>query len=271
MRKLVAWGILLVAIPVLLLASLTNLVDDAINFFTGIPGDIKRFVQGAINAALDVLKGPIDWLSDNVRNLWDHITGVADGLTHFVNDVYNGAVRYAREGLDWLRDSLIRYVDDVRHWAGNAIDWVGRRIEDIYGWAQAALAEMGRFINDNVLQPLWHGLQDLTAWVNDHVFQPLWHFANDIWQHLLDGFKSIFGTLGDILKWLWDVGYKIADLVLHAAEWLAFFALHTFSWFHDLFTEMVQQGPKSIIEAVTGSMVKEGGHLEDLITRWLGE
>lgn len=271
MKRLIVWGMLLVAIPVLLLTLVSNIIEDVWNAFTGIPGDIKRFVRSAVDAVLGVIRESLDWLGNNVRDLWGSIESTARGLTGFINDVYRGAIEYARGSIDWLRDRIFDALHAVEGWAHSAVDWLSNRIGDLASWVAGSIADVFRWVNENVLQPLWHGIQDLGAWVNDHVFQPLWQFAQRTWDHVLRGFEDIFGKLGDILSWLWNVGYKVAELVLHAAEWLAFFALHTFTWFTKLFTDVLSRGPGIIIDAIADGIAKEGSHLEDLISRWLGE
>lgn len=271
MKKLAFWGMLLVVLPVLLLTQFVNLIDDVINFFTGIPGDIKRFVRSAIDAVIGVIRESLDWLGNQVRDVWGAIETTARSLTGFINDVYRGAIDYAKGSIDWLRDRVFDAIHAVEGFARDSVNWLSNRIGDLFSWVQGAIADVFRWANDNILQPLWHGIQDVLAYVNEHVFQPLWQFAQRTWDHVLKGFENVFGQLGDILRWIWDTGTKVAELVFHAAEWLAFFALHTFTWFTKLFTDVITRGPGIVIDAVADGIVKEGSHLEDMVSRWLGD
>jgi hypothetical protein len=177
--------------------------------------------------AVVALAMPADWLDD----LWGGITSVPGAIKDFVLGVVHDAVGWLNSMVDWL----VRRVDDVVSWIGQAFDavysfasgiardlvgWVSGLVDGVVRWAEGAIGAAWDFVSgvarwaEDAVGQLWSwitgALDQLGAWITD-ALGALWDWVQSLPQWVWD---NVFAPLWDAVQWLWH------EVVDRAIAWL---------------------------------------------------
>lgn len=169
---------------------LTATIDDAI----GLIGDVYHFAQSVWSEVVHIVTVDLPHWIDyaiNVAAGWVHdVEHALDDVFHWAADAV-GSILHEIESLsDWIWHNII---DPVFNWIDHAVDWWWHLID---GWWNT--------IYRDVIEPI------------EHLLQQAWHLVNVVWD------------------WVFHVAYDIVQICIKAEKWLVWFAEHPYSGFEEI-------------------------------------
>ena len=191
-----------------LIRTVGNVARAAGSALAGVAGPI---VADAFTLVSDAVDAIVEFVLTPVRKAWDflapHLNNLADALADAVAAAYSGLRWIDRIALPAVQRFVLSKLDAVGRLALAGRDWLFR-------WASDRLAEIrrtaigfGRWVREEVLVPLWNGVNGLRRWATDRLGE------------LVAGLASLGSWIRDVaLPALWSevlgIGRFIVDRVL---------------------------------------------------------
>lgn len=258
-------------VAVFLFASAGNWVSDLWDNTAGtVASDIKSWVRHM----LDSLTG---WINDAFT--WVH--HALDDISSWAGDAFNAVYKWATDAWNglygWASSAIGNVVSWVQTLVGTVQRWAEAAFNDLSHWAADALGALGnavdalgRWVVDNVFNPL----ETFVLWVWHEVVEPGLHWLEqaigDVRQWALDAYHFIVGLLGQAWDFIEKVAKPLLAVVEKAFHWLVFFAEHPFTWWHDLFNDVLTRAPEAIAKGALRAVQTEGDEIERLVAGWFG-
>lgn len=96
--------------------------------------DLLQLILDVLSGLLDLVRGLVGWLLEQLRLFFDWIVGAIQGLINLIGDLLNGLLQALQTFLYWLGDAIRGLLEFL----GNIFSWVlsiVRSIWDFIGWA----------------------------------------------------------------------------------------------------------------------------------------
>lgn len=158
----------------------TSVIKGIVDVFTAIlKGDfsgafeaIKRTVSGVMNGIRNIIEGILNAVAGAVGFALDRVfnlfKAIFTGILNFIKGLFNTFVEAGGNIVQGLINGITSMVKNLFNFAKslgtNIINGIGSAIGGL-GNAPAALVNIGK----NVIEGLWHGIQQMAGWIADRV------------------------------------------------------------------------------------------------------
>ena len=168
-------------------------------------------VADAITAIADAVDAIVNVVLTPIRKAWDflapHLNNMADALADAAAAAYSGLRWIDRIALPAVQRFLLSSIGTVGRLALAGRDWLFRWASDRLAEIRATAIGFGRWVREEVLVPLWNGVNGLRRWATDRLGE------------LVSGLAALGSWIRDVaLPKLWEtvlgIGRFITDRVL---------------------------------------------------------
>ncbi len=178
---------------------------------SAIAGVAGPIVADAITAIADAVDAIVEIVLTPVRKAWDflapHLNNMADALADAAVAAYSGLRWIDRVALPAVQRFVLRAINRGLKLAGAARIILRDWIEDRLGEIRDAAIGFGRWVREEVLVPLWNGVNGLRRWATDRLGE------------LVSGLASLGSWIRDVaIPAIWaellGIGRFIVDRVM---------------------------------------------------------
>lgn len=191
--------------------------DDVKNFVYTVVGKAIRLVWAGLHDAIGAIDDALHAIDATFAKVWDWMLGEAGRVVGWIDAKLH-------EFWAWAAAVITGWVNDLRNWAQNAMDFIGRVLTDAINAVRAVVDGIYR----EFIAPLWHFLLTAADWFAS-MFAKAWAF---LWDNVI---KPEFDLLHNIYEkalqmWDWFVNELPAmwHVLTGAWHWLLWLADHSF-------------------------------------------
>ena len=246
-----------------------NLFDDALNAVGNVFSDAFDFARRLVRKAMDFLLSAIDQAKQWVSDSFGWITGAFESLRDFTyqlaTEVTSGVGHVVGVGVDAVRGLIAGALNTAKQWVKDAEGLAQRAVDGVTSLAWTVWKDVRAYAEQLVT--------DLRRWAEDAIGA-----AGSALRALIGGVSSLLDhvwhdLLGPAVSTLWDFAFKWAKDLLHAVEaaygWIVWLGQHTFSWWRDMFDDVVRTNPETVMELASRAVLSGGDVLEETLARML--
>jgi hypothetical protein len=190
--------------------------------------DIKALIVKVVG---DAIKAVNDSLHDAVRGLTDAIGAVSDGVNSVLDWIGNADSWLAAHIFaslqtfwGWAGALVAQWLDDLRSWASDALDALGRVLTDAINAVSSAVD----WVVANLIDPVLHWIDQAAEFVG-HVIDVWW---DAVWSATigpaLDLLDHVWGLVQQLWHFLTVVWVDVWHVLDKAWGWLVWLGEHTF-------------------------------------------
>lgn len=246
-------------------------------------------IVDSITGTLGGLVGkPLDWVRSLVDGVVSWVTDWINHVIHWAADAFDAIGRtfgqvwdYANSIVTWARNMVTSVWDGLVSWVGRLVtdarNFASGMVNRLGDWAQSALNDLWHFgqsivdwVNRNIWQPLWDGLQGAIHWVETSVIPWAAQIVNDLAGWARTAFDHVWGWLGNVvgpfINW--------ATFLLHGVErawgWLVWVGDHPIDWVRSMWRYWVGADSRNATASMVDALSREADMVADHLVRWLG-
>lgn len=255
-------------------ANPVDFANTALDYILGAAGGVGAEVKTAIRNA-------VVWCLDRAAELVRIVSNGLDFTSGLLVDAVNAARALGQSALDGIVDIVEHKIPDAVGWVtgiiGDVRDELLAGINGLRAWASDTFGFIGAVFHNLEDEVLNHLIPDIWGWINGagdwiyHTFiLPVLQQASAWYHEVRDAADWLIGQVGSLWDWANNIAIPAIALVLEAAEWIAWFALHPITALHHLFDDVMHRAPDYILSGVLRAVESNGSVLEDWVVNWLG-